>query len=227
MVPEFERVVFSIPIGEVSPVFETPFGFHIVLVEKRVANKAEARHILIQPSVTQADVERTKAELETLRSQILRDSISFTRAAIEFSEDRETRQSGGRLMDRETGRYRIPLDALDAELYFIVDKLKPGQISEVVEWVTPGGRKAVRIIWLMKRYPPHRASLELDYDRFAEAALQIERQKAVQKWLERARRNVPVEVTRRALSGGPQKLDPPYGVKPYLCGTCDGAFFWF
>jgi len=194
MVPEFERVVFSIPIGEVSPVFETPFGFHIVLVEKRVANKAEARHILIQPSVTQADVERTKAELETLRSQILRGGISFTRAAIEFSEDRETRQSGGRLMDRETGRYRIPLDALDAELYFIVDKLKPGQISEVVEWVTPGGRKAVRIVWLMKRYPPHRASLELDYDRFAEAVLQIERQKAVQKWLERACRNVPVEV---------------------------------
>ena len=97
-------------------------------------------------------------------------------------------------MDRETGRYRIPLDALDAELYFIVDKLKPGQISEVVEWVIPGGHKAVRIVWLMKRYPPHRASLELDYDRFAEAVLQIERQKAVQKWLERACRNVPVEV---------------------------------
>ncbi len=194
MVPEFERVVFSIPIGEVSPVFETIFGFHIVLVEKRVGNKAEARHILIQPAITQGDVDRTKAELETLRGQILRDSISFMRAAIEFSEDGETRQSGGRLMDRETGKYRIPLDALDADIYFIVDKLKPGQISEVVEWTTPTARRAVRIVWLMKRYPPHRASLELDYDRFAEAALQIERQMAIQKWLERARRNVPVEV---------------------------------
>jgi len=122
-------------------------------------------------------------------------------------------------MDRETGRYRIPLDALDAELYFIVDKLKPGQISEVVEWVTPGGRKAVRIVWLMKRYPPHRASLELDYDRFAEAALQ---KVAGTGSSQRAHRSA-----RRALSGGPQKLDPPYGVKPYLCGTCDGAFFWF
>jgi len=194
MVPEFEQVAFSVPIGEVSPVFETPFGFHILLVEKRVGNKAEARHILIQPSVTQKDVERTKAELERLRAQILRDSISFTRAATEFSEDIETRQMGGRLMDRETGKYRIPLDALDAELYFIVDKLKPGQVSEVMEWVTPGGRKAVRIVWLMKRYPPHRASLELDYDRFAEASLQIERQRMIEKWLERARRNVPIEV---------------------------------
>ncbi len=211
MVPEFERVVFSIPIGEVSPVFETDFGFHIVLVEKRVGNKAEARHILIQPSVTQEDVDRTKAELVTLRGQILRDSISFTRAAIEFSEDGETRQSGGRLVDRETGKYRIPLDALDADIYFIVDKLKPGQISEVVEWVTPAGRKAVRIVWLMKRYPPHRASLELDYDRFAEAALQIERQIAIQKWLERARRNVPVEVRedrcREALRGWTLRID--------------------
>ncbi len=194
MVPEFEQVVFSIPIGEVSHVFETMFGYHIVLVEKRVGNKAEARHILIQPSISQADVERTKVELEILRSQILRDSISFTRAAIEYSEDPETRQTGGRLLDRETGKYRIPLDALDAELYFIVDKLGPGQISEVVEWITPAGRKAVRIVWLMKRYPPHRASLELDYDRFSEAALQIERQKAIERWLTRARRNVPIEV---------------------------------
>ncbi len=194
MVPEFERMAFSVPVGEVSPVFETDFGFHILLVEKRVGNKVEARHILIQPSITQKDVERRKAQLETLRAQILRDSISFTRAAIEYSEDLETRQVGGRLVDRESGKYRIPLDALDAELYFIVDKLKPGQISEVVEWVTPAGRKAVRIIWLMKRYPPHRASLELDYDRFAEAALQIERQRAIEKWLVRARRNVPVEV---------------------------------
>ncbi len=194
MVPEFERMAFSVPVGEVSPVFETPFGFHILLVEKRVGNKVEARHILIQPSITQKDVERAKVELERLRAQILRDSISFTRAAIEFSEDVETRQMGGRLVDRETGKYRIPLDALDAELYFIVDKLKPGQVSEVMEWVTPGGRKAVRIVWLMKRYPPHRASLELDYDRFAEAALQVERQRVIEKWLERARRNVPIEV---------------------------------
>ncbi len=211
MVPEFERVVFSQPIGEVSPVFETPFGYHILLVEKRLGNKAEARHILIQPAITQVDVERTKAELAVLRSQILRDSISFTRAAIEFSQDIETRQTGGRLVERETGKYRIPIDALDAELYFIVDKLQPGEVSEVSEWISPTGQKAVRIVWLQKRYPPHRASLEIDYDRFAEAALQIERQKAIEKWLERARRNVPVEVRDERCVEALQKWTLPAG----------------
>ena len=32
MVEEFENVVFSLPLGQVSPVFESPFGFHIALV---------------------------------------------------------------------------------------------------------------------------------------------------------------------------------------------------
>lgn len=194
MVPEFERMAFSVPIGEVSPVFETPFGFHILLVERRVGQKVEARHILLRPTVTEADLQATQARLAVLRDQILRDSISFTRAAIEFSEDVQTRQSGGRLLDSETGKYRIPLDRLEAGLYFIVDKLKVGAISPVESYTAPDGRRGVRIVWLQRRYPPHRASLELDYERFAEAALQIEKQKAIVRWLERARRNVPVEI---------------------------------
>ncbi len=194
MVPEFERMVFSLPIGEVSPVFETAFGFHILLVERRVGQKVEARHILLRPTVTEADLELAQARLAVLRDQIRRDSITFTRAAIEFSEDVQTRQAGGRLLDPETGKYRIPLDRLEADLYFIVDKLKIGEISPVEPYTTPDGRRGVRIVWLQRRYAPHRASLELDYDRFAEAALQIEKQKAIERWLERACRNVPIEI---------------------------------
>ncbi|MCS7296909.1 MAG: peptidylprolyl isomerase [Bacteroidia bacterium] len=194
MVPEFERVAFSIPIGEVSPVFESPYGFHILLVEKRVGNKVRARHILIQPSVTEADVKEAGRRLEVLRGQILRDSISFTRAAIEFSEDIPTKQTGGRLIDQETGAYRLPLDKLDPDLYFIVDELKEGEISQVQSFTARDGRKGVRIVWLQRRYPPHRATLEMDYERFAEAALQLKKQEAIERWLLRARRNVTVEI---------------------------------
>lgn len=194
MVPEFERMAFSVPIGEVSPVFETPYGFHILLVEKRVGNKVQARHILLQPTITEADVETARRQLEDLRERILRDSITFARAVVEFSEDIPTKQAGGRLMDEETGSYRLPLDKLDAELYFIVDGLRPGDISPAHAFTAKDGRKGVRIVWLQRRYPPHRASLELDYERFAEAALELKKQEAVARWLEKARKNVPIEI---------------------------------
>lgn len=194
MVPEFERVAFSTPIGEVSPVFESPYGYHILLVEKRVANKVKARHILLRPSITDSDVEVAKQRLAILRDQILRDSITFSRAAIEFSEDPLTKQLGGRLMDEESNSYRIPLDKLDPEMYFMVDELKVGEISQPTPFTSRDGRRGVRIVWLQHRYPPHRASLELDYERFAQAALQLKKQEAIEKWLIRARKNVPVEI---------------------------------
>ncbi len=194
MVPEFERMAFTISIGEVSPVFESPYGFHILLVERRTGNKVKARHILLRPTITDEDVEVAKRKLETLRQQILRDSISFSRAATEFSEDPVTKQTSGRLMDEENGGYRIPLDKLEPDLYFVVDELKVGEISKVVPFTSRDGRRGVRIVWLQKKYPPHRASLELDYERFAQAALQLKKQEAIEKWLRRARRNVPVEI---------------------------------
>lgn len=194
MVPEFERVAFSQPIGEVSPVFESPFGFHILLVESRLGQKVRARHILLQPTITEEDVQVAVQQLAELREKILRDSLSFFRAATEFSEDLRTKQTGGRLMDEEMGSYRLPLDKLDAELYFVVDALRPGEISEPQPFTARDGRRGARIVWLQRRYPPHRASLELDYERFAEAALQLKKQEVIERWLQRASKNVPVEI---------------------------------
>ncbi|MDW8089362.1 MAG: peptidylprolyl isomerase [Bacteroidia bacterium] len=194
MVPEFERMAFSQPIGEVSPVFESPYGFHILLVEKRVGNRAQVRHILLQPTITEADVEKARQALATLRQQILRDSISFIRAAIEYSEDPVSKAMGGRLSDEESRSFRLPLDRLEPDLYFLVDRLRPGEISEPTVFTTREGRKGARIVWLQKLYPPHRANLELDYERFAEAALEVKKRQAIEKWLRKARKNVPIEV---------------------------------
>jgi peptidyl-prolyl cis-trans isomerase SurA len=48
-VPEFEAVAFSIKVGEVSEIFETQFGYHILLVEARRGDEIDVRHILITP----------------------------------------------------------------------------------------------------------------------------------------------------------------------------------
>ncbi|MBA3889627.1 MAG: peptidylprolyl isomerase [Gemmatimonadaceae bacterium] len=60
MVPEFERWIFSLRPGELGPVIETPFGFHVIRVDRRQPGEVRSRHILIRADVQPADIERTR-----------------------------------------------------------------------------------------------------------------------------------------------------------------------
>lgn len=65
-VAEFERWVWSLPPGELSQVFESPFGYHIVRVDRVDAGQVKARHILIRPKLDSADLARAHAEADTV-----------------------------------------------------------------------------------------------------------------------------------------------------------------
>ncbi|HEY2378823.1 MAG TPA: peptidylprolyl isomerase [Gemmatimonadaceae bacterium] len=68
-VTEFERWVWSLPPGELSPVFESPFGYHIVRVDRVAAGEVKARHILIRPKLDSADLMRARGEADTVAKQ--------------------------------------------------------------------------------------------------------------------------------------------------------------
>jgi peptidyl-prolyl cis-trans isomerase SurA len=179
----------------VSDVFETEFGFHIVRLDKRLGDRLRARHILLIPEVTAADEELVRKKLNDLRTRIFKDTLRFDKAAAEFSEDPNSKDNGGLIM-LEQNEYRIPLDQLESDLYFKIDQMKVGDISEALEYQQQGqrGAKAFHIVKLIDRLPPHKASLQDDYQKFHNATVQGKQSAELIKWFRRARQQVYIEI---------------------------------
>lgn len=76
MVPEFDRWMFALPPGQVSPVIETAFGYHIIRVDRVQPGEVKARHILIAPKIDSADVARAKLEADSVAT-VWRAGVSF------------------------------------------------------------------------------------------------------------------------------------------------------
>lgn len=208
MVPEFESVVYNLKEGEISEVFETEFGFHIVQLHKRLGETVSASHILVRPVRDKKDDEIAIARLKEVKKMILTDTISFEKAASKFTEDKESKDCGGCILNPTTGENRIPLDALDAELFFKVDKLKAGEISDPLEVILRDGTRAYHIVKLKQKYLPHTANLKDDYQKLAKAALEEKKQEAIEKWFDTARRQVFIEIKYAECANAIQTWNP-------------------
>lgn len=196
MVPEFEEVAFSLTAGEVSDVFESPFGYHIIKLEKRIGNCIEARHILIGVRIDSEDEKQAKEEALKLRKRLIsEDTLTFEKAALEYSQDPATKDAGGRVTARD-GSHKIPMEQLESETFFVVDDLKEGEISEPLEFIHKGVQtsKAYKLVVVRKRHDPHRASLETDYQKFYNAALTAKQNEILDNWIRKAQKQVYIEL---------------------------------
>jgi peptidyl-prolyl cis-trans isomerase SurA len=195
MVPAFEEVAFKLKEGEISPVFESEYGYHVMQVYKRVGELVSARHILIVPTVAYEDELRAEDELAKIRKKITEtDTLSFEKAAKEFTDDEATKACGGCIKNPQTGETRVPLDLLDADFYLKVDEMKEGDITEPMEWIGPDNKKVYHILYLKKRVAPHMASLESDYQKIQAAALQAKQATELERWMVSARKNIFIEI---------------------------------
>ena len=194
MVTEFEEMAFSMNVGDVSPVFETQFGYHIIWLKNRVGEKVTASHILIKPTITSKDDSLVMKRLKMIRAAIVSDSISFEMAALEWSQEKQSASCGGCIRNPQNGELRVPLDALDADMFLKVDKMKKGDISQPAIVRLESGEYGYQLLFLKNKLPAHVANLNDDYLRIKEAALQAKQLEVLGEWLESARKNVSVEI---------------------------------
>jgi peptidyl-prolyl cis-trans isomerase SurA len=193
MVPEYEAVAFRLKPNEISMPFESDFGIHIMQLLERRGNEYHSRHILISPKPSQEDLDEAYHFLDSLRSQIQADSIEFEKAAKEYSDDIETKGNGGFFSDRDNNT-RILVDELDPVVFFNIDTMKVGNISKPIVYRTDEGKDAVRILYYKSRTAPHQASLNDDWTRIQTATLNQKKDKILQKWFQKARKDVFINI---------------------------------
>ncbi|MBF8964699.1 peptidylprolyl isomerase [Pontibacter sp. FD36] len=194
LVPEYEAAALRLEPGQMSNVIESMFGFHLIQMIERKGQEFNTRHILIKPATARVDVQDAIAALDSVRTLIVNDSISFAKAAKDFSDDKNTKDNGGTLMSRMTGSSYIPMDEVEPGIFFVIDTMKVGDVSKPVSFTTPDGREAARIIQLRYKSSPHLANLRDDYQKIAAAALAQKRDKAVDEWFRKNIDTVFIEI---------------------------------
>ncbi|MDC3156061.1 peptidylprolyl isomerase [bacterium] len=182
MVKEFNDVAFSLTEGEISEPFETEFGFHIIFLEKIRGQEYDVRHILLRPEVSNDEILAVKNKIELIRDRILNGDLSFFDAAIEASDEVETRNDGGLLINPETQDYNFELTKMDPELYSQIVNLSEGEISRVIRDSDRVNPVKFKILTVSDRYDEHVADFSKDYIKIQKLALQNKQLKEIEKW---------------------------------------------
>ena len=183
MVAEFDAVAFSLNDGQVSKVFKTEYGYHIMQMIERRGEKYNARHILLKPKSKSEDLINAKNKLDSIVAVIRRDTLSFEAAAQKFSMDEDSKNSGGIIVNMATGSPRFDMSELDPQLSFTLDKMEVGEVSVPVVVTNQSGKQGYRILKLITRTKPHRANLRDDYQVIQESASAGLRTQATTQWI--------------------------------------------
>jgi len=181
--PVFLSKAFSLKDGQISNVFKTKFGYHIIQMVSRRGDDATIRHILKIPQVSSIEINKTKEELDSIRTQLQKGTLTFGEAVQKYSEDDNSKFTGG-LIAGPDGSTFLSIDQLqDKDLVLMIDSLKVGGYSQPTEFYDPSAqKKAVRIVILKSKSEPHRENLKDDYNVLSQRVLEEKKNDVLDAW---------------------------------------------
>lgn len=187
MVKPFEAAAMSLKVGEISEVFETEYGFHIVQLVERKGNDYTCRHVLRIPEVSNESIARAAAVIDECYQRLARAEISWSEAVQLYSEDKDSKQNNGNVTNPYTGDQYWDvqnINQIDPQIYPLIQNLKVGQYSQPTIYLNYMTRQeGVRIVRLADKTKPHVANLEDDYAFVKKAAQASKEQEIIDKWV--------------------------------------------
>lgn len=196
-VPEFSAVAFNMKEkGKVSKIVETEFGYHIIQFIDRKGDRINCRHILLKPKVTPESRKKATAFLDTVVKYIDENKLTFEEAAMRFSMDKDTRSNGGTMVNPEDGTIKFQLGQIPAEIAKAIQGLREGEVSQPFSMMDDRkGKETMRIVRLVKKYPPHKANINDDYDMLKTMVENQKRKQMLDEWIINKQKELYVVIT--------------------------------
>lgn len=195
-VPEFANVAFNLnDPKKVSRIVETEYGYHIIqLIDKR-GDQVNVRHILLTPKVNEKDLREATVRLDSLRKEIVAGKFPFEDAARYVSQDKDTKNNRGVMVNPQTGSPRFEMQELPPEVARRVEMMKPGDVSEAfIMKDTKRNKDIVAIVKLTSRVPGHKANLSDDYNMLKEMYEAKRKEEILKEWVERKIKDTYVKI---------------------------------
>jgi len=181
-IKEFKETAFSLDLGQVSKPFKSDYGYHIMQLHEIRGNIRIASHILMQSKVPDELIKTTKDKAEEVRKEILDGKITFEEAVKKYSNDNETKNNRGIIVNPYTGDSKFDLTRMDPDLYARVAELKKEEITDVYFDQDGSGVKMFKFILMKERTDTHIADLVKDYVKIQELALLKKKEETVNNW---------------------------------------------
>ncbi len=194
--PEYANVAFNLnDPKKVSKIVETEFGYHIIqLIEKR-GDRINTRHILLRPKVSQKDLDSAVVKLDSLKAEIDRKKFTFEEAAQYVSQDKDSRNNNGLMLNEKTRTNFFEMADLPSEIGKTVDKMKEGEISApFIMMNEKNNRQQVAMVKLVKRIDGHKADLAEDYQRIKDMYEEKKKSEIIENWVKEKQKNTYVRI---------------------------------
>ena len=196
-VKEFAAMAFKLKANELSPVFETEYGFHVLQVIERRGEQVNVRHILIKSESTATSLSRAKLHVDSIYNSVKTGKLDFASAASLNSDNNETKYNGGMMLNAENVQNRttfIPTDKLEAQVFLTVDTMKVGSFSQPEIFTAADGKQGYRFLYLKSKTGPHKANLEQDFPKVKEVAFEDKTSRTVSEWFEKRRKTTYIKI---------------------------------